>query len=400
MNINDVTITSLETINAFDVVTGNFLFTLDELQSATIAQTQEKTDITGKQGRKLNSLKRNKAVTISGNNGMVSGGLLELQTGGKFENRTTTVMWTDYLTVASNAAETSFKAVGSLGNEIESVYVKNSDGTLGKVLTQGAEVAAGKFTYDPATKKLAFNDGEITDGSEVVVYYLRQIQADVLDNMSDTYSGKATLYVDAFAEDKCSNVYRIQFYIPKADFNGEFSFEMGDNQTVHAFEAESLAGSGCGAHNASGMLWTYTIFGANTEDYVSGDEHMKVPDKSNNKPGGIEGHTVGDLIGEDVAVAWNGLDGTVTGTLKNISAPWTPFDTKNNTGHFFPITLDKQYEGKDITVNLSGGTKKTAADLEWVIRGDDYVSAQTPAVFECEGKVILTLDFSKATLPA
>ena len=266
MNINDITITSIETINAFDVVTGNFLFTLDELQSATIAQTQEKTDITGKQGRKLNSLKRNKAVTISGNNGMVSGGLMELQTGGKFENRLTTVMWSDYMTVSANGAVTAFKAVGSVGNEIESVYVKNSDGTLGKVLTQGAAAEAGKFTYDPATKKLTFSDGEITDGTEVVAYYFRQIQADVLDNMSDTYSGKATLYVDAFAEDKCSNVYRIQFYIPKADFSGEFSFEMGDNQTVHAFEAESLAGSGCGAHNASGMLWTYTIFGANTGD--------------------------------------------------------------------------------------------------------------------------------------
>ena len=65
MNINDITITSLETINAFDIVTGAFKFTLDELQNATIAQTQEKTDITGKQGRKLNSLKKNKAVTIS-----------------------------------------------------------------------------------------------------------------------------------------------------------------------------------------------------------------------------------------------------------------------------------------------------------------------------------------------
>ena len=51
-------------------------------------------------------------------------------------------------------------------------------------------------------------------------------------------------------------MYRIQFYIPKADFNGEFSFEMGDNQTVHAFEAESLSGA-CGT---SGALWTYTIF--------------------------------------------------------------------------------------------------------------------------------------------
>lgn len=253
LNVSDITITSLETINAFDVVTGNFLFALDELQNATLAQTQEKVDITGKQGRKLNSLKRNKAVTVSGNNGMVSGGLLEVQTGGKFENRDTTVMWTDYLTVANNAAETAFKAVGSLGNEIESVYVKNSDGTLGKVLTQGTEPKEDTFTYDPFTRALKFAEGAIADGTEIVVYYKRRMQADVLDNMSDKYSSKATLYIDAFGEDKCANVYRIQFYIPKADFNGEFSFEMGENQTVHAFEAESLAGSGCGAHNASGI---------------------------------------------------------------------------------------------------------------------------------------------------
>jgi len=263
MNIQDITITSLETITAFDITTGNFMFVLDELQNATISQTQEKTDITGKQGRKLASLKRNKAVTVSGTNGLVSGGLLELQTGSEFENKLTTVMWTDYITVTGNAAATSYIAVGTAGNEIESVYVKNSDGTLGDtVLTQDAAVAAGKFTYDPATKALAFNEGEIADGTEIVVYYLRQIQADLLENMSDNYSGKCALYIDAFAEDKCANVYRIQFYIPKADFNGEFSFEMGDNQSVHAFEAESLSGA-CGT---SGALWTYTIFGANAED--------------------------------------------------------------------------------------------------------------------------------------
>lgn len=262
MNINDITITSLETITAFDVVTGNYKFTLDELQSATISQSEEKTDITGKAGRKLASLKRNKSVTISGNNGMVSGGLLEMQTGGKFENKATDVMWTDYLTVNENAATTTYKAVGTTGNEVEAVYIKNTDGTLGKTLTQDATVAAGKFTYDPATKALAFNADEIADGTEIVVYYKRRLMADVLTNESDVYSGKCMLYVDAFAEDKCSNVYRIQFFIPKADFSGEFSFEMGDNQTVHSFEAEALAGA-CGA---GGTLWTYTVFGANTDD--------------------------------------------------------------------------------------------------------------------------------------
>ncbi len=100
MNIKDITITSLETITAFDVVTGNYKFTLDELQNATIANTQDSTEITGKGGRKLANLKRNKAVTISGTNGLVSGGLLEAQTGGKFETKATDVMWTDYLTVA------------------------------------------------------------------------------------------------------------------------------------------------------------------------------------------------------------------------------------------------------------------------------------------------------------
>lgn len=268
MNVSDITITSLETIDAFDIVTGGYLFTLDELQNATIAQGQEKTDITGKQGRKLSSLKKNKTATISGNNGIVSGGLLELQTGGKFENKTTEVMWNDYLIVAENKAVTTYKAVGTTGNEVEAVHIKNTDGTLGKTLTQDASVGDNTFTYDPATKTLTFGDGVIADGTEVVVYYKRQIQASVLNNMSDTYSGKCALYINALAEDKCANIYRIQFYIPKADFNGEFSIEMGDNQTVHAFEAESLAGAGCGYHNQSGQLFTYTVFGANAEDVV------------------------------------------------------------------------------------------------------------------------------------
>lgn len=261
MNINDITITSLETITAFDIVTGNYKFVLDELQNATIAQSQESTEITGKAGRKLATLKRNKAVTVSGTNGLVSGGLLEMQTGGTFENKATEVLWTDYLTVTDEAATTSYKAVGTTGAEIEALYVKNADGTLGDLYEQGSEVGAKKFTYTPGTKALGF-DATVTDGTEIVVYYKRKIKADVLENESDVYSGRCALFIDALAEDKCANVYRIQFYIPKADFSGEFSFEMGDNQTVHAFEAEALAGA-CGA---GGQLWTYTIFGSNAAD--------------------------------------------------------------------------------------------------------------------------------------
>ena len=260
VNINDITITSLETISAFDCVTGAYKFTLDELQSATIAQTEDKSEVTGKGGRKLSNIKRNKAVTVSGDSGLVSGGLLEIQTGGEFKNGTTEVMWTDYLTVSGNAASTSYKAVGTAGAEIDALYVKNSNGTIDEELTQASAAADGKFTYDPTKKALAFSG--IADGTEIVAFYKRKITADTLDNDSEVYSGKCALYIDALGEDKCANVYRIQFYIPKADFSGEFSFEMSDSQTVHSFEAEALAGA-CGA---GGKLWTYTVFGEDTAD--------------------------------------------------------------------------------------------------------------------------------------
>lgn len=267
VNVNDLTITSLETITAYDVVTGNYKFTLDELQNATIAQSQEVTDITGKGGRKLSSLKRNKTVTISGSNGLVSNGLLEVQTGGSFEQKDTEVLWTDHLSVKTQSATTEYVAIGTVGAEIKSLTVKNSNG-LWTELTQASAASQGKFAYDPSTKALTFST-DVADGTEIAVTYMRKINANVLMNMGDTYSEKCTLFVDAIAEDKCARAYRVQFFIPKADFSGEFSIELGDNQAVHAFEAQSLAGA-CGTGNgASTLLWTYTVFGADAADVTA-----------------------------------------------------------------------------------------------------------------------------------
>jgi len=258
--IPDITITSIDTITAFDIVTGDYLFTLDELQSATIEQSEEKTDITGRQGRKLNTLKRNKAVTVSGTNGLVSHGLLAKQTGSSFTSGVTTVMWCDYLVVSSNAATTTYKAVGTAGAEIDNLYIKNSDGTLGAKLEQANAAAADKFTYDPATKALGFSG--VDDNTDIVVYYMRQINADMLIDTSDTYSGKAELFLDVTGEDKCSNIYHVQIHFPRAAFDGNFTFDMGDNQTVHEFSADALAGS-CGT---AGEFFDYTVFGANEPD--------------------------------------------------------------------------------------------------------------------------------------
>jgi len=260
---NDIAITSLEEIHGFDLSGEKWLFTLDELQNATIANTEEKQDIVGKQGRKLTSLKRNKASTVSGSNGLISGGLLSMQSGSGFAMGATEVQWSEVLVVKSNAATTGFVAIGTEGNEVKEVHVRDAaSGAVIKTLTQNATVAEGKFAYAPDTKALTFNEGEIEDGAEIVVHYMRKVEASSMKNMSDTYSSKCRLVIDALGEDKCSNVFRIQIIIPKADFSGEFSFEMGDSQTMHNFEAECLAGA-CGA---GGELWSYTVFGVGAED--------------------------------------------------------------------------------------------------------------------------------------
>ena len=256
----DLTITSLETITGFALNTGAYLFTLDELQNASIANTEEKVDITGKQGRKLNTLKRNKAATVSGANGMLSGGLLELQTGGEFTEKATEVMWRDFLTVESNAAATSYKAIGTSGAEISELYILTTDGTAQTSLTQDSTAAEGKFAYDPSTKALTFYG--LADGTEIAVLYKRKISAEVLTNDSGVYSKKCELFVDAIGEDKCSNIYHLQFHFPKVDFSGEFTIDLGEDQAIHNFEADCLSGA-CGS---GGKFWDLVVFGENTED--------------------------------------------------------------------------------------------------------------------------------------
>lgn len=263
MSVNDLAITSLETINVFKASDGAYMFTLDELQNATISQSQESTDITGKAGRKLSTLKRNKTFSISASNGLVSTGLLAAQTGGTLTNGAVNVRWSEELAVdSSNAATTTYKAVGTSGAEIKALYIKNADGSLGNELQQVAStVATGKFTYTPNTKKLQFHT-DVTAGTEVYVIYERKINADQLVVDDDIADVKVEIFVDAIAEDKCANQFHLQIHVPKADMSAEFSLDMGDNQAIHSFQADALAGK-CGV---GGNFWEWTVFGVDAAD--------------------------------------------------------------------------------------------------------------------------------------
>lgn len=269
MTVNDLAITSLETIDVFKASNGDYLFTLDELQNANISQSQESTDITGRAGRKLSTLKRNKTFTLSASNGLISTGLLAAQTGGELTSGAAYVNWSEELVVNSDSAKTTYLAVSESGDantEIKHLYIKNSDGTLGEEYEQAASAGTKQFTYTSTAgdsqKTITFAANEIEDDTVIYVIYERMITADQLVVDDDISDVKVEIYVNAIAEDKCANQYRLQIHIPKADMSAEFSIDMGDNQAVHSFEAEALAGK-CGV---GGNFWEWTVFGVNAED--------------------------------------------------------------------------------------------------------------------------------------
>lgn len=260
VSTNDIIVTSLDSITAFDITTNDYLFTLDELQSATVSQSEDTTEITGRQGRRLSTLKTNKSIEVTGTNGLISGGLMELQTGSEFvHNDSALVLKGERLTVADGAAATSDVAVGTPGNEIYKVYVVEDQG-FGDTYTQDSAAGSKKFAYDTETKTITFSssDAEALNGKTILVYYKAEVSGDELKNDAGKYAKKAALYIDATGEDTCANEYHIQFYIPKADFDGTFDIQMGDDQAVHEFTANSLAGA-CGAEGES-YLFTYTVF--------------------------------------------------------------------------------------------------------------------------------------------
>lgn len=254
VDVSKLVITEVAQITAFNAA-GELEFIMDEVQNGSIKNTQEKSDITGRNGRKIASLKKNKAVTVSATNGVLVGGALAAQTGTEVEQGTFKVRITDVMTVNSNKCSTSKTAVGTAGDEIGALYIKNANGSLGTKLEQDATAASDKFTYDPDTKEITVSG--IADGTEVVAFYDVEVDSARISNDSEKYSKVLKLYIDVVLQDSCDTEYAGQVIIQRADVSGEFELSLGGDNFAHSFEAESLAGGCTGSTN----LWDLIVYG-------------------------------------------------------------------------------------------------------------------------------------------
>lgn len=257
INIDKLIITEIDKITAFNNA-NELEFIMDELTDATISNTEEKVDVVGRGGRKISSLKKNKAVTIKGTNGVIVGGVLAAMTGGAVISGKNNIKYTDIIKVNENKGVTQLEVKGQVGAEIGTVH-KLINGVMGEKLVQVASASAlktGEFAYTPLTKELTFFAGDVVDGAEVVAFYLTEVESAKISNESNKYSKTLKLYVDVTCQDNCDEMYHGQFLINRGDFNGTFDIAMGKDPTTQAFEAESLAGGCIGGSN----LWDFIVF--------------------------------------------------------------------------------------------------------------------------------------------
>jgi hypothetical protein len=245
VTINGFTITSLETIHAYNRTTGVCELYLDELQEATIDNSEDTKDITGKGDRLLKQIKKNKATTVTGTSALICGDLMAAQTGSEVETPEggVKVRKPDILDVAKGAknVKTTFKAVGETGAEISSLCILTSNGALGKKFTQGAAVSADEFTYDPTTQVITLPTDIAKSGDlKIVAFYDYLADGSKVVNKSDIFGKTLKVYVDCIGTDVCDNEYKCQFVIPRGQFSGEFSISMGGDQTVEEFTINTL----------------------------------------------------------------------------------------------------------------------------------------------------------------
>ena len=266
----DITVTSLDEIRAYGL-DGDYKFTLDELQDATISNTEDKVDITGRAGRKLSTIKRNKAVTVSGTNGMLSTGLMGVQTGNEvIEANSENPLFVDFVEaiLVDDSTHKATLKYEPYGGKVKVYKLDKNEVITGNAFTEAESTpSAGEYKYAEVTNSgnttytLTFNEADFADTNamKIAVFYNREITVGRKVINTDTIStGKYELYIDGTAENKCGDVFHIQFHIPKADFSGNFDIALGGDQVVHAFEADALAG-GCGS--SSSEFWDYIIFG-------------------------------------------------------------------------------------------------------------------------------------------
>ena len=244
------------TINQVDKMTGyrrsdNAVeFILRELQNVKLSNTENKSELKGKNGNIIKVLMKDKGLTISGASGWLSGGLMAAQTGSEVEEGTHVIRYPDIKTAEKTGSGASAKYTvtldyAPLDGKICDVRVMTDVGSL--IIndwTQSATAEAGDktYSYDSSTKKLTLPKTFTEDnGLKIGVFYDTEVTGVKISNRSDKHGLPMFVTIDCTCTDPCDKFeYHGQFIMKRVQFTGQFDIDMGGDSVVHNFEGTTM----------------------------------------------------------------------------------------------------------------------------------------------------------------
>ena len=147
---------------------------------------------------------------------------------------------------------------------------------------------------------------------------------------------------------------------------------------------------------ADGKVIAILDFSGTTLPGKHGEDGLAL--KGQDEQAGYGDMKVSDLMGADVRILWDGVNGKLTGSVNNIEN-WAELPKDPRNGHFIVVSIDPRYKDKPLTFykggKPSGSTDKaTDEDLFWVLRVDDtkqfsFKSGDdTIAELDCSGLIL------------
>lgn len=275
ISINNMIITSAECIYAYDRSSGDLSVYLDQLDNVNISNTEDETDVTGKDGAVLKKIKKNKAVEVTGDNAVWSGSLLSAQTGSDPVSSTTTVVrHLDVIEINGGIGKLTHTPVGTTGNEIGTIFVRSANGDIvsQQKYTQSSESTPSggspTFYYNKTDNTIALPSKStygseddalysVEDGTIVVVSYDYETNATTITNYADIFGKTLDVWIELIATDTCDKVYKCYLHMPRGQFSGNFDIDLSGDQVMQDFTINNLIDT-CST-TASNKLWDFIV---------------------------------------------------------------------------------------------------------------------------------------------
>lgn len=260
----------------YDRQTGLRRFTLPEVQDFQINVTTQEDEITDATGSPIAILESAKSAEFSGNSSFTNLELLAYQSAADDNILTENINdmeIIEVLTITDGKVTLAHTPVGTTGEEIEYVYIRNSDGTSGDYMEQGTEAAAAtssakaKFalgTNSTSGKAELSFDSSLNGTSIYVDYKFNATSGMYFESLDDKFTTSSKIVVRVLCRNVCDDnqVTVLAIVCENAKLSSAFDISFARSET-HPFTYRVMPAY-CGTSGKS----LYKIYVLDTDDYA------------------------------------------------------------------------------------------------------------------------------------